>query len=109
MTNETTSVVQDKMQALRKRYLVQLQERLEGLERLQSLCQAQSLSEDDRLTLRTIAHKLAGTGSTFGFPQISEAGRTLELALVEQPSASIATLMPLLTQLTHTCQEALKT
>lgn len=40
---------------------------------------------DDALAnLESIAHKLAGLGRTFGFPEVTDTGRALEIALVHR-------------------------
>ncbi len=40
-----------------------------------------ALERDDRMTLQCEAHRLAGTGQSYGFPQLTEWGRTVEQAL----------------------------
>ena len=46
-------------------------------ERLQAVWQSE-LDEDLLLELQRRAHKIAGRGGTFGFPQVSETARALE-------------------------------
>lgn len=43
--------------------------------------------------LRTIGHRLAGTGSSFGLPRLSTLGRALEHAPDEQVRPALAALM----------------
>lgn len=38
--------------------------------------------------LESVAHKLAGLGRTFGFPEVTDAGRALEIALVHRDRAA---------------------
>jgi DNA-binding response OmpR family regulator len=74
------------MQALRVGYREQLRERMVRLQALLEACQNDRLHPDAREEMQTLAHKLAGTGLTYGFPDISRLGRALEDALVDHPS-----------------------
>ena len=68
------------MNELQQYYLGSLAQRLEELERLhQVLCEEPR--PDDLASLRKIAHRLKGTGASYGFDAISEAAMTLEAAL----------------------------
>ncbi len=51
------------------------------LERLQSVrAELDAASPDAMAKARTLGHQLSGTGGSFGFPELSEHGRALELA-----------------------------
>lgn len=106
MTTDANIQVQDAMRGLRVRYLIQLEERLQSLIQLKKKSEIGTLQDNDRQSLQFLAHKLAGSGTTFGFPAISEAGRILEVKLIEQPLADREMLMPLLLDLIRICTEA---
>ena len=74
MSDTMPQTMQDKMRPLRLNYLRQLHERKGRIERLIALQEQSALSREDRAELKSQAHKLAGTGATYGFPKISEAG-----------------------------------
>jgi DNA-binding response OmpR family regulator/HPt (histidine-containing phosphotransfer) domain-containing protein len=76
------------IQTLKVDYLKHLGERKARLEQLLLGCENNTLTYEDRLELRTQAHKLAGTGTTYGFPDISEFGRKLEDDLIDYPNES---------------------
>ena len=54
-----------------------LRRRNEDLSELQ-----EALANDDRTTMRTIAHRLKGSGQSFGFDRLTYFGEELERALV---------------------------
>ncbi|MFQ5692898.1 MAG: Hpt domain-containing protein [Nitrospinota bacterium] len=63
------------LERLRERYFQSVREKLEALELwLQSAQREAERAEALRELLRTF-HSLAGSGATYGFPQISQAGR----------------------------------
>src|SRR5512146_1734663 len=64
--------------ALKARFL----ERLGGrLARFRELCQ--NLSDDGREEMRQLAHALAGTSGTFGFPRVGDCARRVESLILE--------------------------
>lgn len=75
MTAEAMTEMQRKMAALRQRYIGHLQERVKELSKFKSV---PSLTEDQKDALMILAHNLAGSGKTYGFPPISEAAIFLE-------------------------------
>ncbi len=64
--------------ALKARFLERLAERLG---RIRALCE--NLTDDAREELRQLAHALAGSSGTFGFPDVGERARSLESLLME--------------------------
>ncbi len=97
-----------KMQALKANYLKQLQERKERLEQLLVLCERNGFESESRAELQQQAHKLAGTGATYGFPAISATGKALEEALIDHPGAEAAHFIALLQALLAACASALQ-
>ncbi|NQV48123.1 MAG: diguanylate cyclase [Rhodospirillaceae bacterium] len=72
--------VQDKIALLKNIYLEQLPGRLAEIEQAFSISSS-SEPDDARQSLKSLsalAHKLAGSGATFGFPKISETAKAFE-------------------------------
>jgi two-component system, cell cycle response regulator len=107
MTSSMPQSMQEKLQALTVNYLKQLEERLKKIERCADHLENKALSLADRADLQIQAHKLSGTGATYGFPKISACGNALEEWLIEHTDNA-----PLLLDLTHSliavCREALR-
>ena len=61
---------------LRSSYLNSLKDKLEALEKAKDDYLNDELEAKD--TLRSIAHKLRGSGGTYGFPELSELAGKLE-------------------------------
>jgi len=49
----------------------------------------EALAQGDFATLRTLGHKMKGTGGGYGFPDISDIGRAIQAAAENQESAII--------------------
>src|SRR5688500_14942252 len=95
----------NKMTDLRKKYLSQLSIRqLEFLCFLDN-CEQNKASDEELKTAQGNAHKLAGSGKTYGFNKISEAGKALEDALTQRKSQQI--LADLTKTLLEACKDAL--
>ncbi|MCA9706391.1 MAG: Hpt domain-containing protein, partial [Myxococcales bacterium] len=77
----------DLMQRLRARYLASLPEKLERLESLRA--QLEQGDEAAVEPLRVLAHRLAGSGASYGWPEISEAGERLEQASPDERAAAL--------------------
>lgn len=72
------------MNNIRHKYLQSLSNQRDDILRLlpaETLPQAQS---EQAIELKAFAHKLAGTGKIYGFPEISEAGYSLECAIRQE-------------------------
>ena len=69
------------MDAVRSKYLRNLASQRQDILRLSSACANGPADSEDLARLSAFAHKLAGTGKIYGFPEISEAGYALENAL----------------------------
>lgn len=75
------------MNAIRDKYLDTLAAQRDGILRLSAMPDCGDAPPDDLTGLRIYAHRLAGTGKIYGFPEISEAGYALECALREEDTA----------------------
>lgn len=86
MSNSTAENSGDIMRPLRELYLKDLVAREELLQDFCLKVEAESDDAADREEMRVLAHKLSGTGATYGFPRISETAALLEeLLLIEIP------------------------
>ena len=71
-----TAGLQEKMNALRRVYALELPTKVGELERLFTLFQQDKRETETLKTLQRLSHNLAGSGATFGLPAVSEkAGR----------------------------------
>lgn len=71
------------MNDVRQKYLRKLAAQRDDIVRLSQGNGESEVGEENARGLRSFAHKLAGTGKIYGFPEISEAGYSLECALRE--------------------------
>ena len=106
MNSITQQQISDNLRPLRQRYIQNLQERIQDLNRLIRLCEENLLSDEDRQSLRSHAHKLAGTGKTYGFQSISENARILEEALIYDPRLESERIGVFLRRLIADCMSA---
>ena len=96
------------MRLLRERYLENLREQTAQLDALLAACEAHELTDEARAQLKHVAHKLAGTGKTYGFPQVSEVARRLDDRLIARPDTVAGILARLTQPLVAACREALQ-
>jgi len=103
-----SQTIHDALPLLRAQYAGRL--RLQSGELLDfvSRCGRGRLSEEGRESARNLAHSLCGTGTTFGFPEISDAARYLENALECQPTIGTAAYVDLSLNLIKVCDAAAK-
>lgn len=66
------------MRELRRGYLDALRKRAVIIEQSLRLCEARALTPEARERLRDLAHKLAGTGATYGYADLSARARVLD-------------------------------
>jgi HPt (histidine-containing phosphotransfer) domain-containing protein len=92
--------IEDLMRPLRIQYQHDLSTRIELLEEFADQIASGSIEQDRIAEVTSIAHKLAGTGTTFGFEDISRYGKELEIILLrtgefnnEEVSASLSQLL----------------
>ena len=82
MNNQENETSQDIMRPLRLGYLRELTERQILLELFMKKLEKAELDIQDASKLQELVHKLSGTGATYGFPQISEHGQSVEDLLI---------------------------
>ncbi len=93
------------LKPLRGMYLAQLRERANSVDAFLVHCRSGAVPDGERTMMASLAHKLAGSGTTYGFPLITQTARALEDALAD-PAATPASLAPLAESLAHSCQQA---
>jgi CheY-like chemotaxis protein len=100
--------IHDALPLLRAQYAGRL--RLQSGELLDfiSRCERGRLSDEALEEARLLAHSLCGTGSTFGFPEISDTARYLETALDCGLTREPATYIDLALKLVKACDNAAK-
>lgn len=98
--------VAEQMRLLRVRYLEVMKGHVAVLENALAACEAQHLSPDDRAALKTATHKLAGTGATYGFAQLSIVARKLDDRMINDPAAGTAALAALTRPVLEACRAA---
>jgi DNA-binding response OmpR family regulator/HPt (histidine-containing phosphotransfer) domain-containing protein len=98
----------DLLKPLRGMYLAQLRERTESANVFLAHARSGAVSAEERELMRQLAHKLAGSGTTYGFPVITQTARALEEAL-QIPEAPPDSLALLAESLAHACAQALLT
>jgi CheY-like chemotaxis protein len=96
----------DLLKPLRGMYLAQLRERTESVAAFLEQCRSGRLGEEELAVMHHQAHKLAGSGTTYGFPLITQTARAMEEALDAGVSDTSA-LIPLAESLLHTCEQVL--
>ncbi len=91
---------------LRGRYLEAMAEQITVLQQALSACERNDLPPDLRAALRMVSHKLAGTGKTYGFPEVSVAGRTLTDVMAGDPGIDPRSLTGMTRTLLTACNDA---
>jgi HPt (histidine-containing phosphotransfer) domain-containing protein len=84
------SPFEERMAKLKLRYAARLD--------AEKLLLEQALASGDRAEVRRLAHGLSGSGAVFGYPDLSEAGRSLEAAVdkgeaLQEPADFLLKLM----------------
>lgn len=74
---------QQKMKELQEDYRRKLPERLKSIQETWSICSQKDFSDPHYKQLEKLLHHLSGSGSTFGFPEISKKSKEIELLLSE--------------------------
>lgn len=93
MASDDDRAFADKMQALRDKYVARLDESLAAILPVVERLASGMATPEDRADLEARAHKLAGTGTSYGFPAISETAAALEDALRDHaPAARVSEL-----------------
>jgi two-component system, cell cycle response regulator len=105
-------------QKLRLSYVTRLKNSLEAIQNVLSQRKLGKLSKDDMARAQHLVHGLAGSGTTFGFPKVTEAGRKADLFLSKKlrdmpdgstmDDESFAGLEKLLLELREACQSAVE-
>jgi len=81
MQSSEPTPINDKWRLALANYLVRLSEQIKALEIFSESHCAGALSDEDREKLTMDFHRLAGSGGTYGFAELSENAKELELSL----------------------------
>lgn len=79
--NAGAHIIEQKMQEIQQDYAAQLPDKIEEMEKLWATIQKNKNNKTRVPLLRTLAHKLTGSGATFGFAEITRDAQQLELLL----------------------------
>ena len=79
------TIMKDKMQLLRKKYLEQLEPRLVEIQAFLEACGNGYPDAGEVQAMRALLHKLTGSGATYGYAAISDAARDLDESLAASP------------------------
>lgn len=107
MTNSSGLTMDAEMHRLRLRYCDRLAENLMLIDVAVASCQAGALDAEGREQLRVVAHKLAGTGATYGFAEISTHGLNLDDLLTADPLAAEMQIACMAERLGEACRAAI--
>lgn len=84
-TKDMAQLLKEKMLALRPLYLKQVRERLIVLERfMQDVAANKLFTQEEYKELGVLTHSICGTGTTYGYPEITAKARVLDDALREK-------------------------
>ena len=92
MDGDSDTAMYKGMAQLRRQYLLNLKARKEELENFVAIGAETRFDKAQRDEIESIAHKMAGTGATYGLPSVSETGRILELCVRKPPSTAAVQL-----------------
>jgi two-component system cell cycle response regulator len=101
-----TLPLDDLLKPLRGLYLSQLRERIGTVDNFVNHLKEGSVSVEERGIMIGLSHKLAGSGTTYGFPVITQTARTLEEVLSD-PNATHDRIENSAESLAHACSQAL--
>lgn len=101
------STPEDFLKPLRGLYLAQLRERAGTVETFLTHCRGGTVPAGELSVMAGLAHKLAGSGTTYGFPLITQTARALEEALTSDSAPDAIALTSLAESLAHACAQAL--
>ncbi len=79
------TIMKNKMQSLRQKYLAQLEPRLAEIQAFLESCRNGYPDAGEVQTIRALMHKLSGSGATYGYAAISDAARDLDESLAASP------------------------
>ncbi len=114
----TTPSYEDAYRKLRMAYIDRLQNSVESIDHILAQKEIGTLSRDTLQRAMHLAHGLAGSGTTFGFPEITMAGQKIDMFLVRAFKSMGAndilneknyqTYESMMMILRHACQDALQ-
>ena len=103
-----TQLLTAAMPELRERYATRLRAQSNELLDFISSCERGEVTEEACSEMRLTAHNLSGSGCTFGFPEISDAARRLEIACDAGPPHDAQTYIELSLRLLRACDRVIE-
>ncbi|SNT10984.1 Hpt domain-containing protein [Noviherbaspirillum humi] len=94
MIESGSGAVQEKLEALRRRYHAGLPGRLAQIKAAAERCQA--MQPEDVETLHRLLHSLAGSAGVYGMPELGAEARRLEVVLKQVKPGGHAAIPPAL-------------
>ncbi len=83
MDQKASERIAERMKILGEKYAKQFPERIAEINSLWARISADTVDREALDSLYRLVHGLAGSGATFGFPQLSEAAKECEIMLLE--------------------------
>ena len=96
------------VKGLRQKYAERLEPCINDLKNFFGFSRAGTSDRKSKNEILHIAHRLSGSGATYGFEKISEAARSLEQSLLQSPLPSETILSAQAQALVEACVKALK-
>ena len=81
--NNTTDDTQEMLRLLRENYAARLPEKLKQIKEYWQTLEQSGWETETAQKLHALVHKLAGSGASYGFPEVSQTARDLEVYLEE--------------------------
>lgn len=107
MSNIDSKNSAEKLRSLQASYLIHLSEKVKALETCRHSVLDGPLTGQTLETLKGLAHQLAGGGSIYGYPAITDAAQMLETFLDEWRGGKASELTHKLDRLYETCKAAI--
>lgn len=98
---------EQKLAGMRARYRADLPERHTLILGFQRKLLNGSFTPEDAQSLAAIAHKLAGSGATYGFPEIGVAANQLEVLIEDEPDCRLEIIADHVAALMQACTIAI--
>lgn len=108
MNQDRAKAFAEKLAAIKQNYIDHMHAYRADLERFVVPCATNALTDEQRVDLRMITHRLLGGGASFGFEEVSNNARVLELMILQQPQLRPDVLVPPMNDLLNACRDVEK-
>ena len=103
---KANSTLTDSLDSIRKTYVAGLSERIKILQEFRSRLITEEEDNSQFVQAATCVHKLAGSGTTFGYPNISNIAHELEVILTSEETTMFDKKVQLIDDLIDECRQA---